>query len=74
MVAQCLKTLKPFKTKLNSVFLLCFFLFFGAPGSGVGAPGGVFFSRSSNGGLPPLLLSLKPPPGAPKPPPVPPKP
>ena len=46
----------------------------GGPGGGFGAPGGVFFSLSSSSGLPLLLLSLKPPPGAPKPPPGPPKP
>ena len=44
----------------------------GGPGGGFGAPGGVFFSLGSSSGLPLLLLSLKPPPGAPKPPPGPP--
>ena len=67
-------------SKLNSdlllfCFVLCFFWGgFGGTAGGFGAPGGGFFGRSSSGGLPPLLLSLKPPPGAPKPPPVRPKP
>ena len=43
----------------------------GGPGGGFGAPGGGFFSLSSSSGLPLLLLSLKPPPGAPKPSPKP---
>ena len=56
-------------------FVVCFvFVGLGGTGGGCGAPGGDFFSRSSSGGLPPLLLPLKPPPGAPKPPPGPPKP
>ena len=55
-------------------FLNQFDYLFGGPGDGFGAPGGGFFSRSSSSGLPLLLLSLKPPPGAPKPPPGPPKP
>ena len=56
-------------------FVFCFvFLGLGGPGGGFGAPGGGFFSLSSSGDLPPLLLPLKPPPGAPKPPPGPPKP
>ena len=56
-------------------FVFCFvFVGLGGPCGGFGAPGGVFFSRCSSSGLPLLLLSLKPPPGAPKPPPGPPKP
>ena len=38
-----------------------------SPGDGFGGPGGVFFSRSSNSGLPLFLLPLKPPPGPPQP-------
>ena len=67
-------------SELNSDFLFfcsvfCFvFLGSGGPGGGFGAPGGGFFSLSSSSGLPLLLLSLKPPPGASKPPPGPPEP
>ena len=56
--------------------MVCFVVFggFGGPGGGFGGPGGGFLNRSSSSGLPLLLLSLKPPPGAPKPAPGPQKP
>ena len=67
--------IKLIKKKFINLNLGLFVLFgFGTPGGGFGAPGGGFFSLSSSSGLPLLLLSLKPPPGAPKPPPGPPKP
>ena len=43
----------------------------GSPGGGFGGPGGSFPNLSSCSGLPLLVLSLKPPPGAPKRPPKP---
>ena len=44
-----------------------FFFVFGGPVGGVDVPRGGFFSPTASSNLPPLLLSLKPPPGAPTP-------